>query len=243
MSDTKNNYINSLQLELRSMEERLESLRKSDTLPFSFFSESFTKVQNISRLLHELEWLKINEMKRKMEQLVRFLSEVDQRNNAEHRNSTPEKIVPVEEVPQVKIDAIPEPVKETPPVKKNPEVFTLPEYRNLHAPQAAPSPESSQSVQPSPEKSKNLVIASLNDKIKQPPRVLNLNRSISLNDRFLFQRALFHNSREEMNQMMTMLHSFEDFDHAERYLKEVTGWDFEDSVVLDFLDAIKRGFM
>ena len=83
MSETKNDYLNSLQLELRSMEERLQSLRKSDELPFAFFTESFNKIQDISRLLHELEWLQINEMKQQMEQLVRFLSETDQRSSTE----------------------------------------------------------------------------------------------------------------------------------------------------------------
>jgi hypothetical protein len=46
-----------------------------------------------------------------------------------------------------------------------------------------------------------------------------------------------------MNQMMIRLHAFEDFDRAERYLREESGWDFEDPVVVDFLDAIKRGFV
>ena len=97
MSETKNDYLNSLQLELRSMEERLQSIRKSDALPFSFFSESFNKIQEISRLLHELEWLQINEMKQQMEQLVRFLSETDQRSSTEKENNASDRNVPVEE--------------------------------------------------------------------------------------------------------------------------------------------------
>ena len=243
MSETKNDYLNSLQLELRSMEERLQSIRKSDALPFSFFSESFNKIQEISRLLHELEWLQINEMKQQMEQLVRFLSETEQRSSAESENSASDRNAPVEEVSPVRTEEIQELAKDTPPGNRYAEGLSLPEYRNPHSSHAATLPERLQATPSLPEKNQRPVISSLNDKVKQAPIALNLNRSISLNDRFLFQRALFHNSREEMNQMMIRLHAFEDFDHAERYLREESGWDFEDPVVVDFLDAIKRGFM
>jgi uncharacterized coiled-coil protein SlyX len=243
MSETKNEYLNRLQLELQSLEERLQSLQKSDALPFSFFTESFNRIQNISRLLHELEWLQINEMKQQMEQLVRFLSEVDQRSSTDTKQDTPEKNIQVEEAPQVKTEPIVEPIKETPPVRQNSDGLTLPEYRNPNPSKATPSPEQPPAVPPALERNPKMSGTSVNDMIKQPPTILNLNKYISLNDRFLFQRVLFHNNRDEMNRMMNQLHTFEDFDRAERYLKEVTGWDFDDPVVMDFLDAIKRGFV
>jgi hypothetical protein len=243
MSETKNDYLNSLQLELRSMEERLQSLRKSDALPFSFFTESFNKIQDISRLLHELEWLQINEMKQQMEQLVRFLSETDQRSSTEKENNASDRNVPVEEVPPVRTEETQETVKNIPPGNRYAEGLSLPEYRNPHSSHTATPPERPQATPSFSEKNQRPVVSSLNDMVKQVPTALNLNRSISLNDRFLFQRALFHNSREEMNQMMIRLHAFEDFDRAERYLREESGWDFEDPVVVDFLDAIKRGFV
>jgi len=86
------------------------------------------------------------------------------------------------------------------------------------------------------------VIPSLNDVIQAPPAILDLKRSISLNDRFLFQRELFHNDRNEMNNVMISLNAFETFDRAENYLKETRPWDFENQTVKDFLRIIQKGF-
>ena len=76
----------------------------------------------------------------------------------------------------------------------------------------------------------------------KPHPVTELKKAISLNDRFLFQRELFGNSRDAMNDMITRLNSFGNFNEAEKYLKENTSWNFDDSVVQDFLFAIKKGF-
>jgi len=57
---------------IKSLEERVLAIKNSDALPFSFFSDSFHKTQEISQLLHELELLQIEEMKHQMERLVLF---------------------------------------------------------------------------------------------------------------------------------------------------------------------------
>lgn len=85
-------------------------------------------------------------------------------------------------------------------------------------------------------------VPTLNDKVKAPPMVLDLKRNISLNDRFLFQRELFHNDREEMNSMMSRLNAFNNYEEAESYLREQSGWNFDNPTVKDFLRVIKKGF-
>lgn len=82
MSEKRNEYIDQLLSDLKLLEERLLSVKESDTLPFSFFSASFDRIEKISRSLHELELMQIGEMKEQMERLVRFLSESDGRSSA-----------------------------------------------------------------------------------------------------------------------------------------------------------------
>lgn len=83
---------------------------------------------------------------------------------------------------------------------------------------------------------------SLNDVIPTKPATLDLIKSISLNDRFLFQRELFNNDREAMHAMMEKLNTFENYEDAEAYLRGNTSWNFEDQTVKDFLYVIKKGF-
>ncbi len=118
----------------------------------------------------------------------------------------------------------------------------LPEYRNPRAAKTELSPEELQTDSQQTDKEIKPVVPSLNDKIGAPTTALDLKRSISLNDRFLFQRELFHNNREEMNQMMIRLNAFDTFDQAESYLREHRSWDFDTPVVEDFLKVIKKGF-
>ena len=83
---------------------------------------------------------------------------------------------------------------------------------------------------------------SLNDNIQTPPSQLDVKRSLSLNDRFYFQRELFDNNREAMNAIMLQLHAFDNFSAAEKYLLQTTGWNFEDETVKNFLDTLRKGF-
>ena len=69
-----------------------------------------------------------------------------------------------------------------------------------------------------------------------------MKRSISLNDRFLFQRELFDNNREAMNTMLTKLQSFSSFNLAESYLERNTTWNFKDETVDKFMQMLKDSF-
>lgn len=101
MSNKRNEFINQLLSDLKLLEERLLSVKESDTLPFSFFSTSFNSVERIARSLHELELMQIGEMKEQMERLVRFLSESDSRNTIE-KESAPQVVIQSEESIQSK---------------------------------------------------------------------------------------------------------------------------------------------
>ena len=83
---------------------------------------------------------------------------------------------------------------------------------------------------------------SLNDVQPVNQTIQDAKRTISLNDRFLFQRELFNNNREIMNAMMVNLQPFTSSDAIETYLKENTNWDFRDETVDKFMQMLKDSF-
>ncbi len=227
MKENKKEYIGQLLTTLRLLEEKVHSAEESETLSFSFFNESFDRMQQISRLLHQLQSVQIEEMKRQMEQLVLFLSE---KMEEESISVTPGE-------PEVNESSPTEVIEE----ENQPERVSLPGYKNPRLSEPLPV-EQPVPANDAAYRGEQGGIPSLNDVIQAPPSLLDLKRGISLNDRFLFQRELFHNDREEMNSMMIRLNAFESFEKVEEYLKSQMNWNFDDSVVKDFLRVIKKGF-
>lgn len=73
----KQKYIDSLLSEIELLSTKVETLKESKRVPFSFFKASFKRTQEISRLLHELEFVQIEEMRGEMEKLVQYLSDAE----------------------------------------------------------------------------------------------------------------------------------------------------------------------
>ena len=86
MLEKRKVYIDQLLRDLKALEERVSAIKDNDSLPFSFFRESFDKTQEISRTLHQLEFMQIDDMRREMERLRAFLIGVESR---EHRQVPP----------------------------------------------------------------------------------------------------------------------------------------------------------
>ena len=220
MLEKKKKYIDHLLKDLGELEERVLTVKNGDPLPFSFFREAFDKIQEISRTLHLLEFLQIDDMRKQMERLVYVLSEAESREHQEAVKQEPEKRLG----------------------------FVLPEYRNprevdQNLPRVGTNPREVKSTDSSSSRFDNKPrMASLNDNIPAQPLVVDLKKNISLNDRFLFQRELFQNDRQEMDRTMHALSKLSTYDQAEKYLRESRAWDFENATVSDFLMVIKQGF-
>lgn len=237
-----NDSIDQLLIKLRSLEDKIVAIKDSDALPFSFFSDSFDKIEQISRLIHQMQLRQIDEMKQQMERLVLFLSEREQTLNGGEPDAAPEmektdKIdAPVVEPPR-------DPLSEgEPPGNRAAEGLTLPEYRNPRKRTQRSQPLQQEPLISEENREGKSGVPSLNDRMKAPPALLDLKRGISLNDRFYYQRELFHNSREEMNHVMEQLNSMESYQQVEAFLKENRSWTFDDPVVKEFLTIIKKGF-
>lgn len=247
--DKKKEYIDNLLANIKSLEEKIRAVKDEGAIPFSFFCEAFNQTETIMRLLHELENLQINEMRAQMEKLIAFLSEAE---NNKHPVAKTVKSGEVREVSEESTKAVQEEEVEKHEVERHEvekhERETAIENVQQTLPNStyAKDPVFSEYKWPENKESeirgKNKETSSLNDAISAKPAVLDLIKSISLNDRFLFQRELFNNDREAMNVMMAMLNSFENYEDAEAYLRRNTSWDFEDQTVKDFLYAIKKGF-
>lgn len=242
--EKKREYIDNLLANIKNLEEKFLAVKDEDAIPFSFFREAYNRTETIMRLLHELENLQIDEMRAQMEKLILFLSEV------ENNKKTIEKAAEtgaIREVSEEETKAAQTKEVEKHEVEKQ-ERETAIENVQQKLPNStyAKDPVFSEYKWPEKKESeirgKNKESSSLNDVISAKPAVLDLIKSISLNDRFLFQRELFNNDREAMNAMMAMLNSFENYEDAEAYLRRNTSWDFEDQTVKDFLYAIKKGF-
>lgn len=270
-------YIESLLNEIQQLESKVTQLRDNKTVSFSFFKESFKRTQEIMRLLHELEFVQIEDMKSQMEKLVQFLSETESESSTsdhsdkirvedtttdadkyqiniekeveqiavykEGLNPTPipstSKIIPQVEIKE-DFPQFDEGEDETKPILphqtskiKGEEIFSE-GYPHENPAKSSPTQSPINSLNPNNK--------SVND-IQQPNHtLLDTKRSISLNDRFLFQRELFDNDRLAMNNMMLKMHSFTTYEECEKYLKYNTDWNFKDENVVKFLDMLKESF-
>ncbi|MDR1518069.1 MAG: hypothetical protein LBS52_08270 [Dysgonamonadaceae bacterium] len=78
-----------------------------------------------------------------------------------------------------------------------------------------------------------------------PPKAetaVDIKQHIAINDRYLFQRKLFGNDREKMENFISTLNTLGSFDEAEKYIGDNSSWDFEDETVQSFIATIKKGF-
>lgn len=260
MSENKNIYIDKLLSEIKSFEESVVGIKNNESMPFSFFRESFERTQEISHLLHKLEFMQVDDMKKQMEKLVHFLSESENRGKVQERElekarenekkllidleneKTKEKsqelnieseVVEIDEKNEeqediIEIEAVEEKGQSRPVYAEG---FVLPEYKNPNATDFDTQEINQKDYETAVPKS-----------INAPLHVIDIKREVSINDRFLFQRELFNNNRNEMNSTLDKLNNFESYEEAEKYIHNSFSWDFDNQVVNDFLLVVKKGF-
>lgn len=263
--EIKEKYINELLQNIQHLEARVSSVKSEEALSFSFFRDAFQKTQEMMRLLHELEMQQIEDMKKQMEKLVAFLSEngVKKEQPTLKPVVAAETEEPVESVINNNVSSGSDEKPETTPKlsveTKNPKVesdsrnrhaegIVLPVYTNprSEAPAAEkqqPTPTSPPPPIPTPSpinevingRSSNL---SVNDVLQAPPAKVEVKRSLSLNDRFFYQRELFGNDREAMNAMMDKLGGMSSLPEIEDFLKSNTSWNLDDETVKAFIGVL-----
>lgn len=83
---------------------------------------------------------------------------------------------------------------------------------------------------------------SVADSVMDKNKVTDLIQSISLGDRFRFQRELFSNNGEEMMQVFHDLNAMKSLDEAHTYLQKNFRWDKDNESVKDFYALLNRKF-
>ena len=269
----KTKYIQLLLNEIQKLELKVANLKENQNASFSFFKESFNQTQEITRLLHELEFVQIEDMKIQMEKLVQFLSESKVSKPGVYENIG----VVVDKVDEDKgeihaEDDLIESKREIDKDKSASQRGLLPAMDSSSFKEASKEEVNEESLQfeekestiskkaafksndelankgfvkedsPADSNIEPLIPTnkSLNDIQPVNHTVSDTKRSISLNDRFLFQRELFDNDRYAMNKMMIKLQAFKTYDECETYLKQNTSWNFKDEIVEKFLEMLKK---
>ena len=263
----KNKYIQALLSEIQQLESKVVNLKENQAVSFSFFKESFKRTQEITRLLHELEFVQIEDMKNQMGKLVQFLSEVESvkedaptqlpfetleepdnnsREVSEHNKRTQKEGLSPMPIPSTS-KFIPEvEIKEDYPQlegdvsRVKPNLIKKRDVENKDfVGEGFPHNNSHKDTPIDLLTTKN---KSLNDIQPTNHTVLDTKRSISLNDKFLFQRELFNNNKQAMDIMLAKLQTFNNFAQLEEYLRSETTWDFKDGTVSKFIEMLKESF-
>ena len=138
-----------------------------------------------------------------------------------------EKEVVKEVVVEKPVEVIKEVVVEKPAVE--PEIPEIP---------AEPEPVKEES-QPEPEPVKEEVVSP--KAAVYGKAVSDIRQAISLGDRFLYQRELFGQNAELMQQTLTKLNELGSFDEAVAYINRF-GWDTESSTYQQFVVTLHRRF-
>lgn len=73
-------------------------------------------------------------------------------------------------------------------------------------------------------------------------RARDITKAFTINDRFRYNRTLFHDSPEEFDETLNIIAGMTDFDEAEEYFYNDLCWDPDDEDVKGFMETVRRHF-
>lgn len=156
-----------------------------------------------------------------------------------------ELILPDEEE-ETELEEAPAP-EPAPAPQEEAKVETEPEPEVVPAPAPAPAKEEKVETEPEPE-----VVPAPKPVPQEPetkptrsldlPAVDDIRKAISLGDRFLFQRELFHSDGEKMNKTLDLLNGMASLEEAEAFLDKKFDWDKQSTAYELFHNILKRRF-
>jgi hypothetical protein len=159
------------------------------------------------------------EARRRAEEQARIQAELEEKRRREEETRLQEEqpIVPISSVTSI-VDAV-----------ADPQVTTV-----------ADSIETSESLADKLAKNADDTLASaINNK-----KIIDLKASITLGDRFRFQRELFGGNGEKMNKAISDFNSFETMTEAQEYIaKNFANWALDSDTVSDFIQLLQRRYL
>jgi DNA repair exonuclease SbcCD ATPase subunit len=176
--------------------------------------EKRRRAEEQARIQAELE-----EKRRRAEEQARIQAELEEKRRREEETRPQEEqpIVPISSVTSI-VDAV-----------ADPQVTTV-----------ADSIETSESLADKLAKNADDTLASaINNK-----KIIDLKASITLGDRFRFQRELFGGNGEKMNKAISDFNSFETMTEAQEYIaKNFANWALDSDTVSDFIQLLQRRYL
>jgi hypothetical protein len=136
-------------------------------------------------------------------------------------------IVPEPQVAPVEAPKVEEKTMVVEEPKKEPEI-SIKKEQSIHV---------ETQVEPTPKKEGGL-FNTLSNK-----QITSLRKSISIGNRFMFQRELFGNDADKMNQAIDFIDTCSNLHEAEKYISENFHWDAEKESVIEFMNLVNRKFV
>ncbi len=217
-----------MQKDLSELNVMLEGIAEWERVPSSISRLALVKAENILSSLHELSELPTT-IETADENVTKEVLQVKQETEVTQLQEevTEEPIVPVEMCTEVDVM-----LKENDDVEED--VFV---QESVTITTVADMVD----VQPSLNEIQQREV-SVVDSVLDKNKVTDLIQSISLGDRFRFQRELFSNNGEEMMQVFHDLNAMQSLDEAVTYLQKHFHWDMESDIVKDFYLLLNRKF-
>ena len=177
-------------------------------------AEARRRAEEQARIQAELD-----EKRRRAEEQARIQAELEEKRRREEETRPQEEqpVVPISSVTSI-VDAV-----------ADPQVTTV-----------ADSIETSESLADKLAKNADDTLASaINNK-----KIIDLKASITLGDRFRFQRELFGGNGEKMNKAISDFNSFETMIEAQEYIaKNFANWALDSDTVSDFIQLLQRRYL
>ncbi len=225
-----------MQKDLAELNVMLEGIGEWERIPAPIAKLALAKAENIVASLHDLAQMPQPTAEPKVEQKaidnsVKETSQVEVEAQPEPQPMVEEEVAQ----PEIVVAESVEVSITTETVENEEETITVQETVAVST--VADLVDSQPSLN-EVQKREESVIDSVINKVK----ITDLIQSISLGDRFRFQRELFDNNGEQMMQAFHDLNATTSLEEAMRYIEKHFRWDAENESVKDFMALLNRKF-
>lgn len=221
-----------MQKDLSELNVMLDGIAEWERVPTAISRLALSKAENIVASLKELSSALSQQNRENEDKLSDETPLINNYSDSEQAFPTIEPTVPDDEHPR-------EMVEEILPEPKNDEVVS--ENNEEQEKTSVAIVADMVDVQPSLNEIQQREV-SVADSVMDKNKVTDLIQSISLGDRFRFQRELFSNNGEEMMQVFHDLNAMQSLDEALSYLQKNFRWDKDNESVKDFYALLNRKF-
>ena len=206
-----------LSKQIHNLEKEISAVKNHDIIPLSFFSVSIDSLHRLKVGIHEIEMIQFNLMQEHLRKTEESIL-ADQTEKDLYKNVTVEvKKTDVEEIDEVSFKEDEEPEME--------EVKEIPAVEKLEIPQPATDSK-----------------VFLSDIITKK-KLADFGKSLSLNERFMFQREIFQNNTSRMSQAMGALNEFDNLSDALNYLNSNFPIQWESEAGIIFRELLEKRFI